>query len=187
MRLSKYLACAVLAGAVVQGGGIASAAPVTYDFTWTGSAASGFSMVGWFIGDDANADNILRDNEVSDLWFEGFVNGVSIGATGSPASTADGPSRDFNFNFDLVAENFLDGNSFSGDGQLWNYEGNGVGFFDGSASAGFTINGVEQGNNTSDPQNYTATLRTTVVPLPAGFPLLLGGLLALGFLRRRSA
>ena len=107
--MKRMLQSTAAAAVFAMTAGTASAATLTYDFTWTGSIASGFSMVGHFTAKDQNMDNVIRDGEVSSLTFEAFLNGTSLGITTNPLSTADGPTRNFNFNFDMLTETFLNG------------------------------------------------------------------------------
>ena len=172
LRIFAALACAIFAGTTS-----ASAATYSYNFTWTGNAASQLSMTGSFSGTDANIDGFLRDTEISALSFEGFLNGVSQG-TQSLAHTMAG----FNFNFDLNNDIFLNGHSVSGDGQWWNSMSSGLGFVDGSAAARLTLNSIALGSFTDDPQAYTANAVPSAVPLPAALPLYGAGLAFMGFI-----
>jgi hypothetical protein len=160
-------------------GNITNATIVSYNFTWSGD--SNLSMVGMFTGEDLNSDNILRDTEITSLMFEGFNNGSSLGFTTSPQALSSGVTGLFNFNFDLITQTFLDGNSIIGDGQLWNVDGTGLGFYDGSSSAGFNFDGSNILTNTSDPQSYTATLKSSTIPEPVSLALLLIGIAGLRF------
>ncbi len=175
LRFIAALACAIFVGI-----SSASAATVTYNFTWTGSAASGQSMIGSFTGTDTNTDGYLRDSEVSALSFEGFVNGISQG-TENLAHTFAG----FNFNFDLASHTFMNGHSKIGDGQEWNWLGTGIGFGDGNLAGGLSLDGSVLGQLTKDPQSFTVQL--SVVPLPAALPLYGAGLAVMGFLGWRRS
>jgi len=160
-------------------GNITNATIVSYNFTWSGD--NNLSMVGMFTGEDLNSDNILRDTEITSLMFEGFNNGSSLGFTTSPQALSNGVTGMFNVNFDLITQTFLDGHSITGDGQLWNVDGSGLGFFDGDSSAGFRFDGSNILTNTSNPQSYTATLKSSTIPEPVSLALLLIGIAGLRF------
>jgi len=165
-------------------GNITNATMVSYDFTWSGN--NNLSMVGMFTGDDLNSDNFLRDTEITFLMFEGFNGASSLGFTTSPQALSNGVTGLFNFNFDLITQTFLDGNSITGDGQLWNVDGTGLGFYDGSSSAGFNFNGSNILSSTSDPQLYTATLKNSTIPEPLSLALLLIAITGLRFYNGRQ-
>ena len=80
----KFLAMVALG--LLAGPMAANAGPITYDLGWTGT--SGYTMTGYFSYDDVNAgDGAIRDGEVASLFFEGFLNGASIGSN-SVANTS---------------------------------------------------------------------------------------------------
>lgn len=172
------VACAALSSAAVI------AAPVEYDFHWTGTG--GYTMSGDFTYDSASAaDGFIRNGEVTSLFFQGFLNGVSIG-TSSNANTLAG----FNFNFNATTGQFaLNGLSTSTSGQRWNDGesgvGTGLGFGAGNAASLLTLNDVVLGY-IPDPVPLTAT-RVATVPEPATLPLVALALLAAAVgARRRS-
>ena len=157
----------------------ATAAPITYNFSWSGSG--GYSMTGNFTFDTASAaDGAIRDTEVTALFFEGFLNSVSIG-TNSSAHTLAG----FNFNFDPVAGQFFLGGVSGGDsGQQWNLLGAGLGFVAGNSGSVLTLQSTLLGV-IGNPVPLTASLATSV-PEPGSMLLLGTGLLGAGVRRWRQ-
>jgi hypothetical protein len=168
------LACLILAVPL-----LAAATPITYNFSWSGTG--GYSMTGSFTFDSASAaDGAIRNGEVTSLFFEGFLNGVSF-ATNSNANTLPG----FNFNFDTVTgQFFLGGPSNGPSGQLWNFLGTGLGFGAGNAGSTLTFGAALLGG-IDNPVPLTATLARTV-PEPATLAILGIGLAGLGFFSRRK-
>ena len=154
----------------------ARAIPVSFNFDWTGDG--GYSMTGMFTGEDLNADEVIRDTEVTSLMFEGFLNAASIGSTSGAQALTGGVGGAFNFNFDLATQTFLDGGVINGDGQNWNSGGPGLGFADGSGVAVLVQNmSPVVGSITHDPQAYSASPKA--VPEPATILLVSAGLLGL--------
>lgn len=161
----------------------AHAIPLTYNFNWTGS--NGYTMTGSFTGEDAGpvTDMYIRDSEVSELFFEGFLNNISIGSNNT-AHLQNG----FNFNFDVAAGAFvLGGISTTDSGQRWNVSGPvGFGFGSGDLAAALFINsGLISGSITSAPVTIRAQL-ANAIPEPTSFALLGAGVIAFGVARRKK-
>ena len=157
---------------------VARADLISYDFEWTGTG--GYSMLGMFTFDDMDAgDGAIRDDEVVSLFFEGFLNGVSIGANNT-AHLLDG----FNFNFNtLTGQFFLGGNSAGDEGQRWNAGGMGLGYGAGTIASGLSLDGQNLGG-LPNPNNLTASIQQ--VPGPSTLALLGLGLFGMGLARRKK-
>ena len=156
----------------------ANANTIKYNFSWSGT--SGYSMTGYFTYLSASAvDGAIRDTEVTSLFFEGFLNDVSIGTNSTARTLAN-----FNFNFNSTTGQFFLGGTASGlTGQNWNPQGTGLGFIAGGTGSTLSLNGPYRGFS-NNPSNLTATL---AVPEPGTLALLGIGLLSLGLIRRRAA
>jgi hypothetical protein len=158
----------------------ANADLIIADFEWTGTG--GYTMEGYFIYDRAAAaDGAIRDGEVQQLFFEGFLNGVSL------ASNSTAPwLGDFNFNFDAVAGQFFLGGFNSGpSGQNWNVPiaaGSGLGFRSGTTTSYLALEGVGPvGRIDGTPLTVTSVR----VPEPGTLALFGIGLFGIGLARRK--
>lgn len=175
--------CVALATAMLSLPLAAHAHPVTYDFAWTGNG--GYAMAGYFSFDSADAaDGAVRDGEVANLFFEGFVTGTSFESNATAPSEAA-----FNFNFDAATgQFFLGGRNDSDNGQDWSGNGGGLGFGTGLAGSYVSLGGIALGS-VLNPVPLVATLRTPTmdVPEPATLAMvtLSLGVLGLQSTRRR--
>lgn len=159
----------------------AQAAVVAYNFAWTGNG--GYTMTGNLSFDSAAAaDGAIRDGEVSSLFFEGFLNGVTMGSNSTAQSGAG-----FNFNFDPVAGQFFLGGDSGGDsGQIWNFQGTGLGFAAGSFASALSSGTSNILGFITNPAQLFAT-RAGTVSEPGSLALVALSIAALGSMTRRRA
>ena len=156
----------------------AQASPVTYDFSWTGSA--GWTMTGAFSFDSSLASSTdLTATSLSSFQLQVFESGVSQGTWDYFVNGQQPDTLPFNFNFDAATGQFRVGGSSGGsDGQIWDTAANSCGalfpgFGSGSVQQLVCVAGgaLNEGSILVGSSTLEATLVRTTVPEPASIGL----------------